>query len=85
MLAFAAMLAHHVTEAELAMIELNAKGNVGRLVRYVRELRELLTALHPQVTTLESSTLHATFDNEVAGNDGTHPEVALRRGQDSGP
>ena len=66
-LAFAAMLEHHVTAAELAVIERNAKGSVVRLVRYARELREMLAALHPQVTALEPAHLHDTFDREVAG------------------
>jgi hypothetical protein len=61
------MLEHHVTEAELASIERNAKGSVVRLVRYVRELRALLAALHPQVSALEPVHLHAVFDSEVAG------------------
>jgi len=61
------MLEHHVTEAELATIEHKARGSVVRLVRYARELRELLAALHPQVSGLEPAHLHAVFDREVAG------------------
>ncbi len=61
------MLNHHVTEAELLMIEHKSRGSVVRLVRYARELRELLVALHPQVTALEPATLLDVFDREVAG------------------
>ncbi len=61
------MLPHHVTEAELVLIERKAKGDVVRLVRYTRELRELLAALHPQVRSLEPRNLHDAFDREVAG------------------
>ena len=67
MLAFATMLEHHVTEAELATIERSANGSVLRLVRYARELRELLADLHPHVSALEPANLHAVFDREVAG------------------
>jgi hypothetical protein len=65
-LAFAAMLPHHVTETELTAIEYKSRGAVVRLVRYTRELRELLVALEPQVTALEPPNLHDVFDREIA-------------------
>lgn len=65
MLAFTAMLEHHITEVELTAIEHKSRGAVVRLVRYTRELRELLVALHPQITALKPPTLHNLFDGEI--------------------
>lgn len=61
------MLPHHVTEAELALLLGKSRGEVVRLVLYVRELRELLTALRPHVAALDPPGLHHVFDREVAG------------------
>ena len=59
------MLEHHITEVELTAIEHKSRGSVVRLVRYTRELRELLVSLDPRVIALQPPTLRDVFDREV--------------------
>lgn len=59
------MLEHHITEVELTAIEHKSRGAVVRLVRYTRELRDLLVTMQPQITALKPPALHDLFDREI--------------------